>query len=237
MPGGRNNIPPLRQAPLVMCHCVRPLIFIMPLFCLSGCLDNSIGSTESELVNNKDWKIILKHTNIDLTIKLPTDYDTMFAWKETSCQCFSNKYRIQSKKVPIYLDGCCMDNDIPYNKLQMTIQEPLYSFDSTIIVKNETIIKNHQQDILYSQNDPQTSQTIYDTILSHQSKVFSIFANIIHDIKHSVFRQSLSTTIYLRGLPISITFERSYSKLPLNRKIFINECISFIKSISTSNGT
>jgi len=216
---------------------MKTIILIISLFSIAGCVDNSYKATSTNTLTAKRWTIFLKRVKTNLTITLPLEYDTILTWKEAGCQCISNKYRIQNKKNPIYFDGCCADSAVPYNKLQMTIQEPLYSFDSTAIVNNETIIRNHRQNVLYSQNDPQTRQTQYDTILTYQDKVFSIFSNIVHDINHSVFRQTLETTVYLGGLPVRITFEQSFPKLPLDRTIFINNCISTIKSITTSNGT
>ena len=188
-------------------------------------------------LTTKRWTISLKHLNTDLTIALPLEYDTMLMWKETSCQCVSNKYRIQNKTFPIYFDGCCADNNVPYSKLQLTIEEPLYSLDPTNIQSNKEIEKKHRQEVLYSQNDPQMQQTQYDTILNYQNRTFYIFANISHNIKQGSFRQILTATVYVRGLPVKLSFEKSYSKLPLDRTIFINDCITTIKSVSTSNGT
>jgi hypothetical protein len=168
---------------------------------------------------------------------LPLEYDTLLVWKETSCGSLYNKYRLQNKKFPIYFDGSCIDSTIPYEKFQLTIQEPLYPADSSVTPSNRTILKNHNQQVSYSYEDPQTQQAQFDTVLNFKGKIFSIFSNLSHNIKHSAYLQILQTTIYIRGLPLKVTFEKSYFKLPLDRTIFINECISTIKSMTTTNGT
>jgi hypothetical protein len=213
------------------------ILIIISIASIAACYDKPAKSTKTSIRNIKHWTIFLKQANASLIMTLPSAYDTILFWKETRCQCISNKYRFQSKQLPIYFDGCCIDSAVPYNKFQVTIQEPLYSVDSSSSPSNEAIIKTHNEAVTYSYEDPRTVQTQYDTILIHKGKVFSIFSNIIHDIEHMVWRQVLETTIYVKGLPIEIKFEESYARLPLNREVFINDRISIIKSIVTRTGT
>jgi hypothetical protein len=212
------------------------LISLFILLTLSACRDTSVHMSDRGDPSFKKWTVNLKHTNTQLTLNLPNAYDTMFAWKETACQCISNKYRIQSKLFPIYFDGCCIDTLKPFNKLQLTIQEPLYPIEAGKNVEKEEIIKEHREVISEFKKDPLVTENLYDTIVIFRNQIFPIISSLIQDYKHSSSREILQTTIYLEGLPTRLIFEKSYKSVEPNRTIFIKDCIKSIKTITTSNG-
>ena len=235
MAGGRHMEPSPAVGLNVYMPSIKFLIFYLFLIALTSCKDRTTDINSTSLPKSKSLTFTLADSLTKIKMTLPQNFDTLFKWTHNICGIPYYKLRIQDSTYPIHQEGGFIDTEIPKVKNQITFIQQSYSGQPEI-PSNEIVAARHKQKVLDSDNDPQTFQTQFDTLIVDNQKIYSVFFNCQRFIKGKEYIQTLETEIYSKRGTIKVIIEQTQNRLPLNRTKFVNFWLDIIKSIRVDDG-
>lgn len=193
---------------------------------------------ESRIERDPRYKILevkLADSLGQITLKIPSIYDTSFTWihySDCGKPCDEHKYRFQVKSLPIVKESGWMSNNSVIGPLnQLTISHsrhtPFFDGDTS---KN---IKRHSYLLSELVSEKLNPPVIFDTIQKIDGRYISIFAMKVSD---SLEHQKVLAITTIRSNIIKFTFELIQKEKDSSSNDFIPESIKSVKEIRIENG-
>jgi hypothetical protein len=192
-------------------------------------------STNSKTLSRQIDTVRLKNGLGLLTLELPSRLDTFLTWthKSDCATCGYEKYRFQQKIYPIFLEsGFYWIGDPKDSVDEITIfhQVEIFPIDTTFEITrsdNEFIVEEYSK-------DPRYYPIGMDTLISLDSKMYSVIYSDHFDSTTMAYRKSLIAQTVVRGSDVRIILRR-WSREPI-RSDYFDEAFSILKSMKFSKG-
>jgi len=218
---------------------MRRLLSLITLFLIVAC--NHTSKVEEFLQppqNSKKIQLTLIDSLGNVTLSIPTRYDTTFSWTHTSdCGklCDRIKYRFQPKTLPIFKEWGFYWETPKDSIEQLTVyhsgEYPFkYPFDSTLIFRHH---KGEKNGILY---DSLYKKIRLDTIQKIGDRYFSILGVEVYDKKATTISKILMGATTIKMNVIHFDFELLTSKQDSISTNFIQNSKRLLETIHLSNG-
>ena len=219
---------------------MKTLLSIISVLFFVACNDSlNVDTIQLPPENSKVVVTKLADSLGNVTMSLPTRYDTSFSWTHYSdCgkPCEKIKYRSQSKTLPITKESGWIWLGEPKDSIErFTIVHSGYfqfhnNVDTSFIFK---VHEHRKADII---QNPDTYIIKSDTVEKIGDRYFSIIVVDLYDTANRQFSKKLLAATSIRGNGIEFNFELLTKQKDLATQKFIDNSMYFLRTIRLSNG-
>jgi hypothetical protein len=219
---------------------MKTLLKIILLLIFAACNESKkVDTVHLPLENSKTVVIKLVDSLGDVTITLPTRYDTSFSWTHYSdCgkPCNKIKYRSQPKKLRIKKESGWLTLGEPKDSIErFTI---IHSGNFPFFENNDTsfIFNFHQRQKAYIIQDPETYTIKSDTVERIGDRYFSIITIDLFDTTKEQYSKKLLAATSLKSNIICFDFELLTKEKGAITDNFIQNSKYYLRTVRLSNG-
>lgn len=216
---------------------MRLLSLLIFLVSIAAC--NSKTPLVDHLLNARDTTIILKDSLGSLKISFPDRYDTFMRWTQYSdCgSCGTERYRFQSRKMPIFLESGFFWDHLKDSVDQLTVihQQRLQYRDSS----NRDFIKTYHKAFIEDAKVElwvPNNSTVFDTLQMVSGKWTSLITFEHYDSLSHLYFKGVAGAMLVKGKPIKILFSLLTKRKDLINVEFIGRSKKMMMRIFAENG-
>jgi hypothetical protein len=219
---------------------MKPLLSIISVLIFAACNDSSqVDTIQLPPENSKVVVTKLADSLGNVTMSLPTRYDTSFAWTHYSdCgkPCEKIKYRSQLKTLPITKESGWIWLGEPKDSIErFTIVHsgyfPFHDNDDT-----SSIFKVHEHRKANIIKSPDTYKIKSDTVEKIGDRYFSIITIDLYDTANRQFSKKLLAATSIKSNGIEFNFELLTKQKDSVTQNFLGNSMYFLRTIRLSNG-